>query len=257
MKLHVFGSSAGTEPLPGRHHTSLGFEIGDKLYIFDAGEHCSFAATMMGVDLIKTRAVFLSHPHVDHVGGLVDLFWVINKLMIVNNRDDVFDIKLFQPAPEIWQGAELLLRGGGENWNGTYTVCPSLIKDGLLYSDGQVTVEARRNHHIEAPGSEIFHSFSFRIKAEGKTIVFSGDVRKYTDMGDWLDDCDLLLMETGHHKASEVCAGLRADNCGVKDIIFVHSGRELLNDYDGALSRAEAAWGGKLRAALDASTFEI
>jgi ribonuclease BN (tRNA processing enzyme) len=127
----------------------------------------------------------------------------------------------------------------------------------LVYQDENVTVEARHNYHLQDPDAAEFTSYSFRILAEGKKIVYSGDVRKYTDMGDWLDDCDLLMMETGHHKASEVCAGLRADNCGVKDIIFVHSGRELLNDYEGALSRAEAAWGKKLRAALDAETFEI
>ena len=64
-------------------------------------------------------------------------------------------------------------------------------------------------------------------------------------------------METGHHKSSEVCAALRKENRGVKDIIFIHSGRELLNDYDNALARAEKAWGAPLRVASDGSTFEL
>ena len=76
-------------------------------------------------------------------------------------------------------------------------------------------------------------------------------------MGDYLDNCDLLMMETGHHKASEVCAGIKADGFGVKEIMFVHSGREILNDYEGAKERAVKAWGKPVIIAEDGNTYEI
>ena len=123
--------------------------------------------------------------------------------------------------------------------------------------DENIRVEARHNFHLGVPEDGKFTSYSFRITAEGKQVIYSGDVRHYSDMGDWLDNCDLLMMETGHHKASEVCAGLRADQAGVRKIMFVHSGREILNDYDGAKARAEAAWGEPVIIAEDGNTYTI
>ena len=75
MKLYVFGSCSGTEPMEGRHHTSVAFEINDRFYWFDAGENCSYTAHLMGVDLLKISDIFISHTHMDHIGGLANLLW--------------------------------------------------------------------------------------------------------------------------------------------------------------------------------------
>ena len=61
MKLHFLGTCAGTEPMPGRKHASVAVEVGDRLYWFDAGEGCSYTAHLMGLDLLKIKAVFISH----------------------------------------------------------------------------------------------------------------------------------------------------------------------------------------------------
>lgn len=69
MKLHILGSCSGTEPMPGRHHTSLALETGGSLYFLDAGEGCGYSSYLLGIDQLRTRGIFISHTHMDHVGG--------------------------------------------------------------------------------------------------------------------------------------------------------------------------------------------
>lgn len=59
VKVHILGSCSGTEPYEGRHHTSAAVETEKGLYWLDAGECCSYAAHLMGIDLLKTRGIFL------------------------------------------------------------------------------------------------------------------------------------------------------------------------------------------------------
>ena len=132
---------------------------------------------------------------------------------------------------------------------------PRLIADGTVFDDGNVRVEARHNHHIQRTEADVYTSFSFRITAGRRKIVYSGDVKTYHDLGDWLDGCDLLMIETWHHKASEICAGLRKDGAKVEEIMFIHSGREIINDCEGARARAEKAWGKPVVIAEDGYTY--
>ena len=86
IKVHILGSCSGTEPYEGRHHTSVALETEKGLYWLDAGECCSYTAYLMGLDLLKTKGIFISHCHMDHVGGLGKLLWDIRKLTVVKSR---------------------------------------------------------------------------------------------------------------------------------------------------------------------------
>lgn len=253
MKIHTLGTCSGTEPMPTRQHAACVFEINGKYYWFDAGCGCSRTAHLTGMDLLKADKIFISHRHRDHTAGLPELFWNIKKLTWLQQIKNPAKIELYLPEMFIWDCVNSMLQ---LEWGGI-TVEPHVFGEGTVYEDSNIKVEARHNYHLEPEGSEHYTSYTFRITAEGKQIIYSGDVKHYSDMGDYLDNCDLLMMETGHHKASEVCAGIKADGFGVKEIMFVHSGREILNDYEGAKERAGKAWGKPVIIAEDGNTYEI
>ncbi len=257
MRIYTVGAGSGTEPIRGYHHVCWVLETGGGLYWFDAGEGCSYNAVMMGLDLLQVRAVFLTHPHMDHVGGLGNLLWNIRKYTFVRRKFDPFTLPLMTPS---LSQAGNLLRFLGEtegNFDACFTVEPAAGRDGLIFDDGRVRVEARHNLHLGVPADGVWKSYSFRVRAEGKAIVYSGDVGSLSDLGEWPEECDLLLMESGHHSPPGVAAELRARNCRIGKLVFIHHGLELLRDPEEVTRRASDAWGAPVFAAADMGEFKL
>ncbi len=258
MRLHVFGSCAGTEPIAGRHHTSLAFEVNGALYFFDAGENSSYTAHLMGLELRATRAVFISHTHMDHIGGLGNLFWNIRKLTTVDRIDVDHDIELHIPNLTVWDSLYNILRHTEGNFVTKFAIIAYETHEGIIYEDENITVEAAHNLHLPRAESEPWRSYSFRIRAEGKTLIYTGDVKALADCDGFLEGgCDALLTETGHHKPDVAPSYINERGFDVRKLIYVHNGGVLLHDKAEGERLIKAAWDGDYTITEDAMTLEL
>jgi ribonuclease BN (tRNA processing enzyme) len=150
-------------------------------YWFDAGENCSYTAYLMGVDLLAVSDIFISHPHMDHVGGLGNLLWNIRKFSTqYNSLPRHGDVTVYLPNEETFNGTLSVLKNTEGNYKTEYRTIFQKITDRVLLKNEQIEVEARHNYHLEKT-EDGWQSFSFLITAENKKMIYSGDIRSVDD----------------------------------------------------------------------------
>jgi len=263
MLLHIFGTRSGTEPYPGRRHTAFAIEYNGRLYWFDAGEGCSHTAHTMGVDLTRLRKVVISHPHMDHVGGLGNLFWTVRKLAGRGFPPRSREIELFIPDLCVWEGVLLTLRSAWESIGAHFSVHAREYEDGLLFDDEGFRVTALHNRHIPHEEGAPWRSFGFLIECNepeartSKRVVYSGDTKGVEDYAPLMDGCDLLLMETGHHHPPEVARELLDRGIFPGNLAFIHHGRDILDRYDEQVRALDGIAPGRYIVLNDAMTLEV
>jgi ribonuclease BN (tRNA processing enzyme) len=247
VKLTFLGTCAGTEPMPGRMHSSFVIERKGSLFWFDAGEGCSRTAHLLGIDALQTRAIFLTHRHIDHTGGLPLLVSTIRKLNDVAGQDPPpftdKHVDLFCPEPNIWEATKFYLKDykGGEILEHFEHKLPS---DGVVFDEDGFRVIASRNYHLGEPEpGQPWPSFSYRIEADGKSVVYSGDIAAPEDVSPIVEGADLVLMETGHHTVEAIAEYMRDSVGSFGKLSYTHHGRAVLADPVGEFAKAQAILG--------------
>ena len=227
LDIYFLGTCSGTEPLRGACHQSMALKCGDSVYFFDAGENCSRTAHLCGIDLLAVRAVFISHTHMDHFGGLGNLLWNMRKLHYnCDYKDGVCKKTVFIPNISTYESFMNILRNTEESFHILFELEGRQYKSGEIYRDENIKVTAFPTAHM---GLNPVMSYCFLIECEGKRIVYSGDIESLSELDDPISDhCDALICETGHITPSAVCEYARTHN--VKKLYFTHNNRRIVKN---------------------------
>ena len=94
------------------------------------------------------------------------------------------------------------------------------------------------------------------MEAEGKTVVISGDVGNISELDAW-GDCDVMLLENGHHKPPVTAAYLAAREAKPRRLVYYHHGRDMLSDPEGCTAQAAAVYPYEVIRADDGTVIEI
>lgn len=200
----TLGTMGGPVPDPDRSQPSNAIVQGELVYMVDVGDGSVQQLTRAGFRLRQVKAVFLSHLHADHTGGLSALLSLRNQTGLTERltvygppgtRDLVNGIVAsMQPAARAGYGIP------GRSWQTPgESVAVIELADGDRAQVGAMAVTVAQNSHYEfAPGSEedrLYKSLSLRFDLPGRSIVYTGDTGPSSAVEALARGADLLVTE--------------------------------------------------------------
>lgn len=217
MRIVFFGTSHGI-PEPNKKCSSALVEVGGKRYIIDMGTNAAEQLITRGMRLESINAIFITHMHGDHTDGLIPFLDLCSWAF----RDA--DPAIFVPA-----NVEAV-----SNAINAWLVCTCLSKlrkfdyrtvhTGEIFDDGNIKVTAYRTKHCA-------ESYAYLIEAEGKRVLFSGDMSYQVGPSDFPTEVldlplDLAICECAHFTADKYLP-IFEGNKNLKRLCFNHFSERL------------------------------
>lgn len=206
-RLVTLGTGGGPVPRVRRSAPANMIQVGDRVYLIDAGSGVAPALVAAGVQPGKVKTIFLTHLHYDHVGGLADLIaydWL--------TRSSVPIAIYGPPATGRFVDAVLeLLRtplgifavqipptgavAAAVNAHDLDTSGPKIV-----YQDDRVRVSAVENsHYVTIPADRrpagAARSFAYRFDTPDRSFVFTGDTGPSAAVEQLAVGADVLVSE--------------------------------------------------------------
>ena len=241
-----------------RHNPSVALLVGGETHVFDAGEPAAALLYRNGISVTSVRNVFISHMHLDHVGGLPQL---VHAIRLLSRKVDLSRaLPWAMTVDAAWHTSALrypLLADGGlpdttlpvtidlhlpaagiEPTRAFFEAC-GLSADRLRFelgwreivpgpleveSDGGLRVSAVPSTHL--PGE----SFAFVVETGAgpsrRKVIYSGDLGALDDLLPAIEGTDVLLLECSHHHPEAIDAFVRRTRPAQTVLVHVHPGLE-------------------------------
>ena len=254
----IFGSSAGFPTKTRPNTTAIGVWRGTTLYLFDVGEGVAgqFARREISPDAL--RAIFISHMHADHTGGLP----VLMQWLQLNKRKPSLDICMppegIEPFRNVLSMHYLL-----PEWLG-FDLELLAVEEGPGWEGDGVSVEAIPNRHMEGFAERLREmgdsrptaSFSYAVEVDGKRILFTADLAHAWEVPERLKGSELAIVELAHYtpeELGEALSGLPLPRLVVTHLI--HTLEPLAEEIPARIKAA--GYGGEVVVACDGDEFSL
>lgn len=192
MRVTLLGT--GTPfPRRGQACASILVEAGGHKFLLDCGPGAPANFASLEIPFAEVDKVFLTHHHVDHIGGL-DHFWIggwtygrrtplriwgppgTNDIVEHLRGIYAWDIETRRRVFETLAGSELVSTEYGE---------------GVVHDGDGLKITAFEVDHTPPQ-----NTFGFRVEAAGRTMVFSGDTKRCQNLIDHAQGADLIIHES-------------------------------------------------------------
>lgn len=228
----TLGTAGGPIPTAERAEPANLLIAGDSAILVDSGDGAVGQMARAGFSQQSISAVFVSHHHMDHTGGLpalIGLRWMNNipgKLRVYGppgTREIVEGaLKSMQPQARVGFGL------------GTASTPPEAsvevieLTDGSRVELGKVTVTAAANSHFDHPGAKSADdpvSLSYRFALGGRSITYTGDTGPSDAVTRLAQQTDMLVSEV--IALEPIIASIRANRPDMNEALFGQMRRHL------------------------------
>ncbi len=232
----TLGTAGGPVPTPERAEPSNLLLAGEQQILVDTGDGTVNQLAKAGLDLSGVHAVFISHHHMDHTGGLaavIGLRWMNTmpgKLTVYGppGTREIVDgaIKAMQPQSRVGFG----LGTASPAPEGSVDVIE--IASGSIVALGPLKVEAVANSHFDHPGPQHADapiSLSYRFELTGRSITYSGDTGPSEALVRLAHGTDMLVSEV--IDLDGIVASIRRNRPDMTVEVFDQMRRHLANHH--------------------------
>ena len=197
VKITFLGTSHGV-PEADRNCSSAMIEIGESIYLIDAGAPVSEELRKRGKDFNAVRAIFTTHAHGDHTMGLIPFSvlstWYFKKVSVdiyLTEQELIDGIKNL-----MGKGMHMPLREEGVRYH--------TFGEGKVYEDENIRVTAIPTKHcLPRP------SYALLVESCGKRVLFSGDISFHMREDDMPKEAfgeplDAFILELAHNEITHL-----------------------------------------------------
>ena len=209
MRILFHGTSHGV-PMPHRRCSSYILEVEGAYYLIDMGTAVAEELLRRGIPMEAVRLAICTHPHGDHTDGVIQFTDLINWYFTQADPQILLpDERLTEPL-KAW----ITVNNNGKPPREDLRI--GVFGAGVAYEDRHLRLTA-------IPTMHCVNSYAFLIEAEGKRILFTGDLRHPTKDFPQIafeTELDLIVCELAHFSPDD-CAPV-FDRTKAKRILHSH-----------------------------------
>jgi len=197
----TLGTNSGPIPDPQRFEAASLVRYGGDAILVDAGDGAADQLARAGLAIGDLKAVFISHLHFDHTGGLFGLLSLryqagySTPLTIYGPPGVKATVEGLLAAIEPGVSAVSTMRAKGFGGPAAGLTIVELAPDAVV-KVGEITVSATENSHYDTlPAANRPLSLAYRFDAPGRSILFTGDTGPSANVARLCQGVDLLVSE--------------------------------------------------------------